>query len=438
MTIDTLHGTINTPTFFPVIGWPAGRGEYDVFFRNLRYFGEKVNHWNYLFNFSSFLFGFTIPRRGTYNNAFNSYRGMDIREILQRDTEIDHTIIQNLIILLDIGGNRIFNKIIYQNLPPVDIESYRPYINYYREFIRTGLPDIFVNFDIGPSYSTRDQISITGRTVWDQIDDNEKSRLNNSLRLESINSKVNGQNKLMIPLNAENPGIFRAKLNELFENHAEMVDIIGIAGIANKSNSFLNQILTIVSDFKRDHNWNVNIHGLGLGGWENIPVLVKYDVDSCDVATPWRRACTDNPAKIYIPLLDYDYNFQDYPDPFNAISIYDNRCVHFNCNCPFCRDIPIPEIRQRCFDADKENTHEAQHRPDFREMRIRIFFHNVFQHIALLHKLSEMKNVYQETFLQEFIRELREYCDNLPEWKENFLNLVIYYHNEKKIQFKEY
>ena len=61
MKITTKHGDIESPNFFPIIGWPAGRGEYDRLFQSLDYFQKKLNHSHFLFNFSSFAFGFVIP-----------------------------------------------------------------------------------------------------------------------------------------------------------------------------------------------------------------------------------------------------------------------------------------------------------------------------------------------------------------------------------------
>ncbi len=53
-------------------------------------------------------------------------------------------------------------------------------------------------------------------------------------------------------------------------------------------------------------------------------------------------------------------------------------------------------------------------------MRIRVYFHNTFQHIALLKKLFQYKSKYGEYFFKRFL-------DDMPQGttKKRFLNLPI-------------
>ncbi|TKJ26354.1 MAG: hypothetical protein CEE42_04810 [Promethearchaeota archaeon Loki_b31] len=393
--------------FYPIIGWPAGRGEYDNLFNNLSYFCNKINHYTFLFNFSSFIFGFTIPKSKPYFNNYKiKYKGKNLRDILAEYTPVDIKLAQNLKILLDVGGNRIFNKIINDNLPVNEINSYRCYFEAYFEFIKNGRPDIYVNFDIGPSYSSRNEISIKGREEWNKLSLETKENLNNELLDISIQNKHENC-ELMVPINAINPADFKSKLQELYNNHSNKIDYIGIAGIANQGVLKLKEILRLFSNFKEKHNWEVRGHGLGLGGWKKIFFLVFYGIESCDVATPWRRACTDRISQVYIPLLDNELNITNYSDPFKYEGLYNDRFKDFTCNCPFCNDISIAEVRSRCMEADKKLTNQNQHGTDFREMRIRVFFHNLYQHIALLRKLYTLKEESPDNFIRLFLDQLK-------------------------------
>lgn len=402
--IKTKHGTIVLPAFFPTVGWPGGRGEYDNLFSNLECFCKKINHYHFLFNFSSFAFGFTIPNRD-FNPQFQAFQGKDIRDILKENTNISSNIIQNIIILLDVGGNRIFNKIIYDNLGPTSIESYDKYLKAYQQFLENGKPDIFVNFDIGPSYTTKDDISKKGVSVWDSLSKEEKNDINHKLLDISIKFK-NENDLLMVPLNAIDIEEIKINLEYLYSYHRDTVDIVGIAGIANKSKYTIDKALDMVSNFRETRKWNVRFHGLGLGGWENIPLLIKYGIDSCDVASPWRRACTDVISHPYLPLLDKSLNFTNIPNAFSHSELYDEVYSRIECGCPFCEDLPLKEVRERCMKADKRNTGGTLHSPDFREMRIRIYFHNVYQHIGLLKKLYSYKIEFGQEFLKKFVEDM--------------------------------
>lgn len=402
--INIRHGILRTPIFFPTIGWPGGRGEYDFLFKNLKYFCEKIDHYNFLFNFSSFIFGFTIPKNDFFTQ-YSTFIGKDIRKILIENTAIDKDTANKLIILLDCGGNRIFNKIIFDGLDPIDLRSYKLYLEAYKKFIKDGNADIFVNFDIGPSYTTRDSISIKGSEVWNCLSNNSKNTLNHNLLKESINFK-GSNDSIMVPINATNIENIKNNLNYLYENYKNDVDIIGIAGIANSSLKEIKLALEEFNKFRSEKNWNFFLHGLGLGGFANIPLLIKYDVDSCDVATPWRRACTNRVSEPYFPLIGNNLEFQNIDNPFAHTNLYDDIYSNINCNCPFCLDIPLNEVRSRCINADKDHSQSGAHEEDFREMRIRVFFHNVFQHIGFLKVLQNYKNKYKENFLEEFIKNM--------------------------------
>lgn len=402
--IQTPHGTIELPAFFPTVGWPAGRGEYDYLFSNLAYFCRKIDHYHFLFNFSSFIFGFTIPHQD-FNTQFQIFREKDIREILKDNTGVSSNIINNLIILLDVGGNRIFNKIIYDNLPATSVASYEKYLKAYEQFLRTGHPDIFVSFDIGPSYTTKDEISKEGIRVWDSLSRQDRQNINRKLLEISIGFK-NTNGLIMVPINAVYPEELRSNLEYLYEHHRETIDIVGIAGIANKSAYTIKQALETVSTFKEKTKWNIKTHGLGLGGWENIPLLIEYGIDSCDVASPWRRACTDVISEPYLPLLDKHLNFIAIPNSFSHEELYNDIYSEIECSCPFCEDLPLKEIKERCKKADKRYTGNTLHNTDFREMRIRVYFHNVYQHIALLKKLYLYKVEYGQGFMRRFIEDM--------------------------------
>jgi len=402
--LKTKHGNLSLPAFFPTVGWPGGRGEYDFLFKNLKYFCEKINHYHFLYNFSSFAFGFTIPRRD-FNVHYDKFKDGDIRDTLVKHGCISSDIAKKLIILLDIGGNRIFNKIVFDNLPILSITSYQKYLDAYKNFIITGNPDIFVNFDIGPSYTAKDDISRKGVQIWNSIPPRDKHKINRSLLEISINYK-NKDDLLMVPINAANPTIFESSLDYLYSNYAKKVDIIGIAGIATSSRSLIKNVLTIFNNYRRKNKWDVLAHGLGLGGWQNIPLLVEYEINTCDVATPWRRACTDRVSSPYFPLFDENLDFTDMPEAFNYSQLYDTVYTRIKCNCPFCKELPLSEIQNRCKKADKKYIKKILHDEDFREMRIRVFFHNVFQHIALLNKVYQYKVKYGKGFMKIFLRDM--------------------------------
>ncbi|MFC1903752.1 hypothetical protein ACFLW9_02595 [Chloroflexota bacterium] len=402
--MKTSHGIMSLPAFFPTVGWPGGRGEYDNLFSNLEYFCRKINHYHFLFNYSSFIFGFTIPPKN-FNAQFETFKGKDIRRILTDDTGMSSNIEKDLIILLDVGGNRIFNKIIYNGLQPTQVESYKIYLEAYEQFIKTGLPDIFVSFDIGPSYTTKDEISKRGVSVWNKLSKSEKDSINHELLKISISFK-NNNDIMMVPVNGSHKEELQNNLEYLYNNYRNTVDIIGIAGIANASIYEIKRALEAVSSYRETKNWNIKIHGLGLGGWGNIPLLVKYGIDSCDVASPWRRACTDSISEPYLPLFDKDLNFTDIPNAFSHSELYDETYSKLQCLCPFCEDFPMSEIKKRCERADKRNTGKTLHGKDFREMRIRVYFHNVYQHIALLKKLHIYKTKHGQEFMTKFLEDM--------------------------------
>ncbi len=397
---------IQIPSFFPIIGWPAGRGEYDNLFRNLSYFCNKLDHWTFLFNFSSFIFGFTIPKTNPFFNDYIKYEGKNIRDILTEYTLTNREVVSKIKILLDVGGNRIFNKVINDNLPVSEINSYRRYYEAYFNFIKNGKPNVYVNFDIGPSYSSRDEVSIRGREEWNKLSQSIKENINDQLLEISIQNKQK-ESKLMIPINALNLEHFKSKLSKLHSKYQEEIDYIGIAGIANQGFKKVNQTLRFFNNFRRKSNWNVLCHGLGLGGWKKIFALAYYDIESCDVATPWRRACTDRISQVYIPLIDEQLEITSHSDPLRYEGLYSDRFQDFACNCPFCNDIPLVDVRNRCMNADKQLINQEKHGEDFREMRIRIFFHNLYQHIALLRKLFILKQEKPQNFIKSFLNEIR-------------------------------
>lgn len=401
--IKTSHGNIYSPDIFPTIGWPAGRGEYDRLFQNLSYFCQKIDHKHFLFNFSSFAFGFTIPNKN-FHSQFDDMTGKDLRDILKEYTAIDPQTSDELIVLLDIGGNRIFNKIVYDDKNLTSVDSYQIYIDAYRAFITSSNSDIFVNFDIGPSYSTRDENSKKGVRMWNSIDKSAKERLNKDLLDLSVDMK--NDNLMMVPVNGLDSNNFANILDYLYENYYDSIDIIGIAGIANKSVNHLTKVLKIFHDFKERNDWEVKSHGLGLGGWQKIPMLIKYEIDTCDVATPWRRACTDSPSQPYIPLFDANYEIMNLEYPFEYKSLYDPIFDSIHCDCPFCSDIDLSEVKKICFNADKRNNGNSQHDDDYYQMRVRIFFHNMFQHKALLKKMQEYKEDYDSNFISEFCKDI--------------------------------
>jgi hypothetical protein len=404
--LKTKHSVMALPSFYPTVGWPGGRGEYDFLFKNLEYFCKKIGHYNFLLNFSSFIFGFTIPAND-FNSQYIHFKNKDLRNILIENTSISPAIAQSLIILLDIGGNRIFNKIIRDNLPPTSVGSYKKYLDAYKDFIKNGNPDIFVNFDIGPSYTTRDAISKKGIKIWNLLTIAQKHRINHELLNISINFKKK-DNLIMVPVNAAHPDILKKSLDYLFYNYAEEVEIVGLAGIANCPLETIKKALQIFSSYKKDKEWDVLSHGLGLGGWQNIPLLIKYEIDSCDVGSPWRRACTDAISHPYLPLLDCDLNFTDISESFSHSELYNKIYSIIKCTCPFCNDVPLSEVRKRCKEADKHYTNRKLHDKNFREMRIRVFFHNVFQHIALLKKLSDYKDRFSDEFMDKFLQDMPE------------------------------
>ena len=408
----------NLPLFFPTIGWPGGRGEYDYLFKNLKYFCEKINHYHFLFNFSSFIFGFTIPNKD-FNSEYEKYKNKDLAEILIDNTSISKSIAKKITILLDIGGNRIFNKIVKDNLPIYKVEAYIKYLIAYRDFIKSSNVDIFVSFEIGPSYTTKDEISKKGINIWNELPIQEKQTLNNKLLDISIKFKKKNQ-LIMVPINAENVNLFCHHLNYLYDNYSDSIDIIGIAGIANKSPIIVGNALSAFSAFKNEKKWNVLSHGLGLGGWLNIPLIIKYDINSCDVASPWRRACTNSVSQPYFPLFDKNLNFTTITNSFSHSELYDEIYSKIKCKCPFCEDLQLDEIKKRCKNADKRIIGTTLHGEDFREMRIRVYFHNTFQHIALLKKLFQYKSKYGEYFFKRFL-------DDMPQGttKKRFLNLPI-------------
>lgn len=415
--INTKHGILKTPIFFPTVGWPGGRGEYDFLFKNLKYFCEKIDHYNFLFNFSSFIFGFNIPKKN-FNTQYDNFIDKDLRDILTENTGIDKDLSKKLMILLDCGGNRIFNKIIFDDLPPTYLKSYEIYLNAYKKFIKDGNPDIFVNFDIGPSYTTKDEVSIKGSQIWNSISTQNKNLLNHELLKVSISFK-NDTDLIMVPIPANDIDNLEKNLMYLFQNYKDEVNIIGIAGIAQSSKEKINESLKTFYEFKTKNNWDIYSHGLGLGGIENIPLLIKYDINSCDVASPWRRACTDKISEPYIPFLNADYEFFDTNKPFYHTALYNDIYSKLDCDCPFCRDISISEVSKRCFEADKSYNTSGKYENDFREMRIRIFFHNVFQHISLLKILQDYKNKYNNNFIVEFLK-------NMPnsKFKKNLQNPI--------------
>ncbi|WP_094228522.1 hypothetical protein [Methanolobus psychrotolerans] len=403
--IVTNNGVINCPDFFPTIGWPAGRGEYDRLFQNLDYFCDKLDHKHFLFNFSSFAFGFTIPKND-FQNQFENMKNYSIKEILKNNTSIDSKTADDLIILLDVGGNRIFNKVVSDSKDVKSINSYDIYTNAYRDFVSKSNADIFVNFDIGPSYSTRDEISKKGVKIWESLDNKVKKELNKNLLDLSIDMKED--NLIMVPISGVNEKDFEENLNYLYDTYEDNIDIIGIAGIANKGPDHLIKILSIFSKFKEHKSWDVKSHGLGLGGWQKIPYLVNYGVDTCDVATPWRRACTDSVSQVYIPLIDEEGNFMNNSDPFSYNPINSPMYDDLTCNCPFCNDLPLVDIKRIYQNSDKRNTGNSNHLDDYYQMRVRIFFHNVFQHKSLLKKMHEYKEDYGSDFISKFSKDLPE------------------------------
>jgi len=391
--------------FFITIGWPAGRGEYDNLFANLHYFCEKINQWDYLFNFSSFIFGFSIPKKDFVPHYEKTYKQISFREVLNEKFAVSKLVTDGIRVLLDVGGPRIFNKIVLDKLPLTDKESYRKYLSAYNDFISINSPEIYVNFDIGPAYSSRNDVSITGRNTWFDLPQEQRETLNLELLEDAIEHKT-PNSKLMVPVNGSDLDSFTNTLDMLYNNFRQDVDIVGIAGIANQGLRTIMKTLERFNHFKVDNDWSVHSHGLGLGGWKKIPYLVHFNIDSCDVATPWRRACTDRDSNYYIPLLDANLNFTNYGDAMKLFGLYNEKLNDVVCNCPFCQDLPLSELLKRFSVADKRNSGTKQHAPDYREMRIRAFFHNVYQHIAIFRKMKQYKIKFGESYLSEFLSEI--------------------------------
>lgn len=402
--IKTKHGIIKTPNFFPVIGWPAGRGEYDRLFKLLKYFSNKIDHKHFLFNFGSFAFGFTIPQKD-FNTHFDKFKNKDIRNSLVENTLIDKDYSKSIIVLLDNGGNRIFNKVVASGKDPFVVENFKKYIDAYFDFVDTANVDIYVSFDIGPSYTTRDEISKQGCKIWESASNEDKAKLNDLLLMESSKRKVKGT-LMMVVVSGGDIDSFRKKLIHLHSKFGKSIDYLAVGGIANQGIEFTEKILNTLREFVNKNSWNVKIHGLGMGGLKNIPLLVKYGIDTCDVATPWRRACTDAISNMYVPLFDKDLNLTSYEEALSYHNIYNPIWNKIECHCPFCEDLSIKEIVKIYRESDKRENNNNKHLDNYYNMRVRIFFHNLFQHIALLKKLNSLKKEHGDQFLEKFIEEL--------------------------------
>lgn len=264
--IKTKHGIINTPNFFPVIGWPAGRGEYDRLFKNLDYFAKKINHHHFLFNFGSFAFGFTIPKKD-FNSHYEKFKNKDLRKSLAENTGINKIFADSLIILLDNGGNRIFNKIVLSGKDPFDSQNYKIYLDAYFDFVEKSNVDIYVSFDIGPSYTTRDEVSKKGCQIWNSASHEQRAKLNHLLLSESAKKKIKDK-LMMVVISATNITSFENKLQELYSKFGDKIDYLAIGGIANKNIALSGKILKSLRQFIDKNKWNVKIHGLGMGGVE--------------------------------------------------------------------------------------------------------------------------------------------------------------------------
>jgi hypothetical protein len=415
----TKHGVLNTPNFFPVIGWPAGRGEYDRLFKLLDQFVDATGHNNYLFNFSSFIFGFSIPsiKKGPIDLAFfEKYKNKDLREILIQETKINSKTSKNLISLLDVGGNRIFNKIVLDNKDVLSIDSYKIYIDTYFDFIKSSNADIYVSFDIGPSYTTKDANSKKGVKIWENIPELDKTKLAKKLLDISIKRKL-PNTKVMVPIGAKDLGELKKYLNYLHTNYRDQIDYLGIGGIANQGLKDLEKTLKLISDFIVENKWNVKVHGLGMGGWKKIPYLIKYNIDTCDVATAWRRACTDSPSNIYVPLFDDKGKLTNYQNALKYFDLYDKNWDNIDFKLSG-SNITLHELIKVYRKSDKANSKEKNHSEDYYDMRVLIYFHNVLQHIQLQSMLYQYKNKFGNAFIKKFADEVN--CLSL---KKYFLNI---------------
>ena len=287
------------------------------------------------------------------------------------------------------------------------MKSYNKYIDAYFEFVIKSKADIFVSFDIGPSYTTRDAISKKGCNLWESAPKENKEKLNEELLNESIKRKV-GNVLMMVVVSGNNEENFLKKLNDLYDKHGKDIDYLAIGGVANQGIEHTDKILKILRDFLDEKKWDVNIHGLGMGGLKNIPLLIRHDIDTCDVATPWRRACTDAISNMYVPLFDKNLKNLGYENALEYFEIYDDVWEGIKCSCPFCEDYPIEKIRTTYKKSDKRHNGQNQHSDKYYEMRVRIFYHNLFQHIALLKKLNQLKVNNGEDFLNNFIDSLTQ------------------------------
>lgn len=139
---------------------------------------------------------------------------------------------------------------------------------------------------------------------------------------------------------------------------------------------------------------------------KNSPLIIKYGVDTCDVATPWRRACTDAISNMYVPLFNENLDFTNYENALEYHKIYEDVWEKIKCECPFCKDMSIKEIASIYKKSDKRKTNKDKHSDNYYHMRVRIFYHNLFQHIALLKKLDIYKRKHGNNFLKEFIKDV--------------------------------
>ena len=113
---------------------------------------------------------------------------------------------------------------------------------------------------------------------------------------------------------------------------------------------------------------NRNLHILGAGNVQLIPLITYFGATSSDCHSAWRRA-NDGEAKMLVPLVNSKNQLIDNKNSWEYLKI--STIKNLNCDCPICQEYSTKDLWKMFSSGDNENLYYS---------KILIFIHALYQY----------------------------------------------------------
>ena len=272
----------------------------------------------------------------------------------------------------------------------------------YLNFIKIHKPNFSVALDYCMKNTYKKNITESERrnyaSIINHLINNRNEQSNLLIKQISFIHQYNLSIDLLAPIHGD-------KIDDYVSNYQKILSIesstgykfkgFALGGLSKFKQAY--QISKIIKKI-RDLNESRKIHILGSSGIDKLPLLIFSGANSFDCHSLWRRA-NDPIAKILMPLLDNNLNFENNKNSLKYIEINKVNNNQFNCSCPICEEFPISELKNFL-------SRRKVNREDYYFATIMISLHAVYQHHYLINKLKVISTD-QELYLN--------FINNIPD-----------------------